>query len=219
MLSSTLAARLSKPSTFTMKLSIAAIALAMFFTQASAAPATSSAPQVSRDYEASNIPANLLTIYCQPATVPNCGYPTVPFLRAWNKAATDHFYTTNTTEMDTFLANGYTSQGLAAYILPSDTQAPTAVPLFRMYSANSTDHYYTTNTTQRALLIQQGNYLSDGIAGFVYPEEECGTVPLYRIYKHTIGDNFFTTDQAEVYDFVDQLGYTYMGISAYVNSQ
>ena len=207
-----------KPGTPTMKLTIAAIAIATF-AQASAAPATSSAPQVSRDHEASDISANLLIIYRQPATVPNCGYPTLPLLRAWSKTGTDHFYTTNTTEMDSYLANGYTSQGIAAYILPSDTQAPTAVPLFRMYSAKSIDHYYTTNTTQRALLIQQGNYLSDGIAGFVYPEEECGTVPLYRIYKHTIGDNFFTTDQAEVYDFVNQLGYTYMGIYAYVNSQ
>nr|VWO95760.1 Uncharacterized protein [Ganoderma boninense] len=182
-----------------MKLSVAAISFAAFFTHVSAGPATSNAPQ--------------------PATVPNCGYPTVALLRAWSQSVTDHFFTTNTTEMDAFLANGYTAQGIAAYILPSDTQAPTAVPLFRLYSSRSGDHYYTANATDRDATLNRGNYVSDGIAGYVYLDQECGTVPLYRIYNHTIGDNFFTTDQAEVYDFVDQLGYTDVGVTAYVNPQ
>ncbi|KAM5539291.1 hypothetical protein V8D89_007164 [Ganoderma adspersum] len=171
-----------------MKLSVAAIALATFFTQASAAPATSGVPQ--------------------PATVPNCG-----------SSGTDHVYTTNTTEMDTFLANGYTSQGVAAYILPSDTQAPTAVPLFRLYSSKNSDHYLTANATDRDVTLNHYNYVSDAIAGYVYPDEECGTVPLYRLNNHVVLDNFFTTDQAEVYDFVDQLGYNDLGAIAYVNPQ
>ena len=121
--------------------------------------------------------------------------------------------------MNAFLAKGYVSQGIAAYILPSDTQAPTAVPLFRLYSAKSGDHYYTANTTNRDAVLSRGNYVSDGIAGYVYADQQCGTVPLYRLYHHTIGDNFFTTDQAEVYDFVDQMGYVDLGVTAYVNSQ
>ena len=148
-----------------------------------------------------------------------CGYPTVPLLRAWSQAATDHFYTTNTTEMNSFLANGYTAQGIAAYILPSDTQAPNAVPLFRLYSSKSTDHYYTANASNRDTVLSRGNYVSDGIAGYVYPDQECGTVPFWRVYNHGLPDNFFTTDQAEVYDFVDQLGYEELGVTAYVNSQ
>ncbi|PIL35317.1 hypothetical protein GSI_02042 [Ganoderma sinense ZZ0214-1] len=182
-----------------MKLSTVAIALASLYMQASAAPTASDAPQ--------------------PETVPNCGYPTVALLRAWSQSATDHFFTTNQTEMDAFLANGYVAQGIAAYILPSDTEAPTAVPLFRMYSAQYRDHYYTANATNRDVLLSQSSYVSDGIAGFVYPDQECGTVPFYRIYDHAIGDNFFTTDQAEIYDFVDQLGYTDRGVTAYVNPQ
>ena len=84
-----------------------------------------------------------------------CGYPTVALLRAWSQAQTDHIYTTNATEMDTFLANGYTSQGIAAYILPSDTLAPTAVPLFRLYNSQSTDHYYTANATDRDRVVSR----------------------------------------------------------------
>ncbi len=151
--------------------------------------------------------------------MPNCGYSTVPLLRAWSEAATDHFYTTNTTEMDAFLAKGYTSQGVAAQILPSDTQAPTAVPLFRLYSSKSSDHYYTANASNRDTVLGRGNYVSDGIAGYVYADQECGTVPLYRLYNSDILDNFFTTDEAEVFDFVDQLGYENRGITAYVNPQ
>nr|VWO99998.1 Uncharacterized protein [Ganoderma boninense] len=183
-----------------MKLSVVAIALAAFLVQASAAPAPSGA--------------------LQPATVPSCGYPTVPLLRAWSETATDHVYTTNATEMDTkFLANGYTAQGIAAYILPADTQAPTAVPLFRLYSAKNRDHYLTANATDRDVTLNRGNYVSDGIAGYVYADGECGTVPLWRLNNHVVLDNFFTTDQAEVYDFVDQVGYNDLGAIAYVNPQ
>ncbi|PIL35342.1 hypothetical protein GSI_02067 [Ganoderma sinense ZZ0214-1] len=181
-----------------MKLSIATIALATLYMQVSAisAPATSGAPQ--------------------PATVPNCGYPTVPFFRAWNNATTDHFYTTNKTEMDAFMTQGYMAQGIAAYILPSDTPAPTAVPLFRMYDAKIGDHFYTTNATYRDLLLGQGNYASEGIAGYVYPDQECGTVPLYRLLKYgEAADNFYTTDEEEVKDFIDQLGYDFMEVAAY----
>ncbi|PIL35320.1 hypothetical protein GSI_02045 [Ganoderma sinense ZZ0214-1] len=180
-----------------MKLSTLAVALVSLYMQASAAPTASDAPQ--------------------PATVPNCGYPTVPFLRAWSNSMTDHFYTTNQTEMDAFLAKGYVAQGIAAYILPSDTPAPTAVPLFRLYSSISGDHYYTANATDRAATLNRGNYVSDGIAGYVYADQECGTVPLYRLLGDT--DNFYTTDEEEVDDFRDQLGYEFFGVAAYVNSQ
>ena len=151
--------------------------------------------------------------------MPNCGYPTVPLLRAWSSSGTDHVYTTNTTEMDAFLANNYTAQGIAAYILPADTQAPTAVPLFRLYSSKNSDHYLTANVTDRDATLNRGNYVSDGIAGYVYPDQECGTVPLFRLNNHVVLDNFFTTDQAEVYDFVDQRGYHELGAIAYVNPQ
>ena len=151
--------------------------------------------------------------------MPNCGYPTVPLLRAWSQTATDHFYTTNTTEMNTFLANGYTDQGIAAYILTSDTQAPTAIPLFRLYSSKDTDHYYTVNATERDALLSNSTYVSQGVAGYVYADQECGTVPFWRLHSNKLLENFFTTDQAEVYDFVDQLGYREIGVAAYVNPQ
>ena len=122
--------------------------------------------------------------------------------------------------MNSFLANGYEAQGIAAYILPTDTQAPNAVPLFRLYSSAESDHYYTANATERNALLSAGDYVSQGIAGYVYPDQECGTVPLYRLSNTvTLDDNFFTTDEAEVFDFVDQLKYREIGVTAYVNPQ
>ena len=146
-----------------------------------------------------------------------CGYPTVPLLRAWSQAQTDHLYTTNTTEMNTFLVNGYTDQGVAAYILPSDTKAPTAVPLFRLYNPRSTDHYLTANASDRDRVISRNGYVSQGVVGFVYAHGECGTVPLRRLFgQHS---NFFTADEAEVHDYVEQFGYEDLGVTAYVNPQ
>lgn len=159
------------------------------------------------------------TVCLQPTstTVPDCGYPTVPFFRAWSEAMTDHFYTTNITEMEAFFANGYTDQGIAGYILPSDTQAPTAVPLFRLYNAQIGDHAYTTNASERDASSGAG-YVSEGIAGFVYPYQECGTVPFYRLSDGQ-SDTFYTTAQVEVDDFIEQLGYRFRNVAAYVNSQ
>ncbi|EJF64999.1 hypothetical protein DICSQDRAFT_167149 [Dichomitus squalens LYAD-421 SS1] len=159
----------------------------------------------------------------EPATAPDCGYPTVPLLRAYSNSTTAHFYTTNATEMNAFIngADHYISEGGVAQILPSDTQAPTAIPLFRLYGAKSTDYLYTANTTQRDVVLGRGNYVSQGVVGYVYPDQECGTIPLYWLYKDMDDANFdfYTTDQAEVDDFVNVLGYTNEGVAGYVNPQ
>ncbi|TBU42921.1 hypothetical protein BD309DRAFT_961928 [Dichomitus squalens] len=159
----------------------------------------------------------------EPATVPDCGYSTLPLLRAYSKSATAHFYTTNATEMNAFIngADHYISEGVAAQILPSDTQAPSAVPLFRLYGAKSTDYFYTASTTQRDDVLSRGNYVSQGVAGYVYPDQECGTVPLYRLHQESddVNFNFYTTDEAEVDDFVNMLGYDNLGVTGYVNPQ
>ena len=97
-----------------------------------------------------------------------CGYATVPLLRAYSAHATDHFYTTNTGEMETAVASlGYTSEGDAAQVLPS--QAPNTVPLYRMYSPGATDHFYTTNAAERNKAISSLGYVNEGITAYVYP--------------------------------------------------
>ncbi|TBU26177.1 hypothetical protein BD311DRAFT_763002 [Dichomitus squalens] len=186
-----------------MKFTVAAIVCSNLFALASASPTARAAPE--------------------PATVPDCGYSTVPLLRAYSKSATAHFYTTNATEMAAFVngADHYVSEGVAAQILPSDTQAPSAVPLFRLYGAKSTDYFYTANTTLRDEVLSLGNYVSQGVAGYVYPDQECGTVPLYRLHQEAddANFNFYTTDEAEVDDFVNMLGYDNLGVTGYVNPQ
>ena len=163
------------------------------------------------------------TSVLQPVTAPDCGYATIPLLRAYSRSATAYFYTTNATEMDDFI-NGpdqYISEGVAAQILPADTQAPTAIPLFRLYDANSTDYFYTANATVRDQELSTGKYVSQGVTGYVYPQQVCGTVPLYRVHllANHINSDFYTTDEAEVEDFVDNLGYINHGVTGYVNPQ
>ena len=118
-------------------------------------------------------------------------------------------------------ADHYVSEGVAAQILPPDTQAPTAIPLFRLYGAQSTDYYYTANATQRDAVLSRGTYVSEGVVGYVYQTQECGTAPLYRVHLKTggVNYNFYTTDEEEVDDYVDVLGYDRSGVIGYVNPQ
>ena len=201
-----------------MKLSIAAIALATFFTQASAAPATSSAPQVSRDHEASDIIANLLTIYRQPATVPNCGYPTLPLLRGWSKTGTDHFYTTNVSEMELAVGGGsYVSQGDAGTVLT--WQAPATIPLYRVFHPYWIDHFYTVDAAERDYALTTAGYVDQGIAAYVYPEGECGAVEFYRVYNPVSVDHFYTTDETEKTVAIDTENYVDEGDAGFISPQ
>ncbi|TBU45612.1 hypothetical protein BD309DRAFT_955748 [Dichomitus squalens] len=145
-----------------------------------------------------------------------CDYPTVPLLRAFDPTLTDHFYTTNTVEMNNAVTQGYDQEGNAATVHPDQT--PITVPLYRLYSPSITDHFYTTSASERDNAAQNG-YTIEGITAYVYETQLCGTVPLYRLFDPSGGDHFYTTSAAERDNAVNSLYYAYEGIAAYVNPQ
>ncbi|KAF7342950.1 hypothetical protein MVEN_01725000 [Mycena venus] len=88
----------------------------------------------------------------------------VPLFRLNNVVLQDHFYTTNTTERDQFIAAGYTLEGTAAWVYADGICG--SHPLFRLFNLKQVDHFYTTSGPELNAALAQG-YQSEGIAAFV----------------------------------------------------
>lgn len=130
--------------------------------------------------------------------------PTVPLYRLFSHATGIHFYTIDETRKAVAVANGWTLEGVAAYV--SDQPAPGTVPLYVLVVALSfansagdpmvghTFGYTTSEQEKNGLLAgppvanraggTNGRWQLDGngIAGYVAPAKLPGTVPFYRLY-------------------------------------
>ncbi|KAG5641684.1 hypothetical protein DXG03_004431 [Asterophora parasitica] len=139
----------------------------------------------------------------------------VPWYRAFNAKAVDHFYTTDQGEINNAVANlGYASEGIAALIF--NRPQPGTVPFYRDFNSQKTDHFYTTNLQESNKAIQTGGYTAEGITGWIYPDSSCrGTVPLFRLFNPTGVDHFYTTNADERNNAL-QNGYNNEGIAGYV---
>ncbi|KAJ7836816.1 hypothetical protein B0H13DRAFT_1651905 [Mycena leptocephala] len=88
----------------------------------------------------------------------------VPLFRLNNVVSQDHFYTTNITERDQFVAAGYTLEGTAAWVYTEGICG--SHPLFRLFNPTQVDHLYTTSGPELQAALAQG-YQSEGVAAFV----------------------------------------------------
>ena len=147
----------------------------------------------------------------------DAGY--APLYRYWNSRITDHFYTLSFSELKCG-KNGWVLEGVAAILL--DTKVTGSVPLYR-YWGNS-DHFYTTNAaeiggTSPGAKARHG-YVYEGIVGYCFPSQKCGTVPLYRYYKAAGRDHFYTKNIHEIGTAVKgthgKHGYVSEGVACYV---
>ncbi len=135
-------------------------------------------------------------------SVPNV--PTLPLYRLFSHRTGIHFYTIDETRKVVAVANGWTLEGVAAYV--SDQPAPGTVPLYVLViplffvdpAGDAVDGHafgYTTSEQEKNDLLAgppvahlaggtntpwqlDGN----GIAGYVAPAKLPGTVPFYRLY-------------------------------------
>ncbi|KAJ3893785.1 hypothetical protein GG344DRAFT_31328, partial [Lentinula edodes] len=135
----------------------------------------------------------------------------IPFLRAYASTGTDHFYTTNSTEMNN-VQGSYSFEGDAAFLW--STQEASTVPLYRLFNQNLNDHFYTMDANESNEALSSG-YAFDTdshIAGYVYPYSICGASPIYRLYSSTLADHFYTLSQNES---ASAAGYVLEGIAGF----
>jgi hypothetical protein len=147
------------------------------------------------------------------------------FYRYWKSSITDHFYTTNISEIGTSSPgavghHGYTSEGFQCFVY--SRQVAGTVPLYRYWKSSIGDHFYTTNTnaigTTTPGATGRYGYTSEGIAGYCFPRTSAGRVPLYRYWSGS--DHFYTTNPREIGTIiggqVGNHGYRSEGVACYV---
>jgi hypothetical protein len=142
---------------------------------------------------------------------------TAPLYRLFDTIYGDHLFTTSATERDQVIANnGYTSEGIAAYV--STTAQAGLVPLYRVSRTSGTwDRLYTTSAAERDQAVANHGYTSEGVAAYVSTTPQTGLAPLYRLVDASVGEHLFTTSTTERDALVGQ-GWVNEGTAAYVVS-
>ena len=101
------------------------------------------------------------------AGVPNA----VPLYKLHSVGKTDHIITTSWAEVETLVSNnGYSYQGVTAYVYPAPQAGCGAVPLYRKYNPKIEDHFYTLTKPDQDPSSQNG-YFYEGIAAYVFPPQ------------------------------------------------
>jgi len=108
--------------------------------------------------------------------------------RLVNSANADHVYTTSTSERDSLVAEGWTSEG-TAWKSPKTS----GTPVYELVNATNGKHFYTKGASERDSLVQAG-WKDEGVA--FYADEDKGRA-VYRMLNSKNGDHFFTSSTSE----------------------
>ncbi|TFK71161.1 hypothetical protein BDN72DRAFT_794419 [Pluteus cervinus] len=145
-----------------------------------------------------------------------------PLMRAYSTSYKDHFYTMTGSEIEEFMKNGYTFEGDAALLFSSlhfstlsKTNSTSLTALYRLYNPQALDHFYTASSTERDNGSGRG-YIYEGITGFLWPQQVCGSVPLYGLWNEEKEDHLYTIVVVERDTAIKWQGYVSQGIVGYV---
>ncbi|KAF7342648.1 hypothetical protein MSAN_02021800 [Mycena sanguinolenta] len=108
------------------------------------------------------------------------------------------------------------TQFLGVTALVFSISQPSTLPFVCLRNSASSAHFCSTNQTalDAALATGSTSYMT---AGYVYPEQICGSVPLYQLqFIATNSDYIYTTSATERDDAITTKGFTYEGIAGYV---
>lgn len=142
----------------------------------------------------------------------------LPFIRLYNPAINDHFYTSSRVEADTAVAmHGYRIEGEMGYV--ERYQQDGTEPIIRMWNPVAKKHFYTTNQNE-ATTAQASGFIREGSIGFMLaydpivelnpPSFWQGRVIVYRMYNPSQRKHFYTTDRSER-ELLQTRGYNWEG--------
>ena len=129
-----------------------------------------------------------------------------PLHRYYNATITDHFYTTDFSELGAGNAS-WVYEGVACYVEPDQTVG--SVQFDRYWNGVTQSHYYTIDAT-----FNEPGWQNEGYVGFAYPYQISYSVPLYHYHNSTDADHFYTTDWNALGS--GNATWTYFGVAAYV---
>jgi hypothetical protein len=106
--------------------------------------------------------------------------------RLLNKNTGEHAFTASSAVRDSFISEGWTSEGNAWKAPESEGNA-----VYQL--RKGTKYFYTKDTNERDSLVGRG-YTNDGVAFYSYKENK--DKPIYRLYNGN-GKHFFTSNKTE----------------------
>lgn len=127
------------------------------------------------------------------------------------------FLTTNITEYNNLVANGWTGEGVDFYADPPGSND--GFPVYRLYNSSTGQHFWTGSAQQEASMVQ-GGWTSEGTVfnsiDLIRQETPppAGDDLVYRFYIPQTYSHFWTTDLGER-DQMIAAGYDYEGVAWY----
>jgi len=154
--------------------------------------------------------ANGIAFYADPANS-NSGYSVYRL----NSATYGHVWTSDMNEVSTYVAQGYTNEGIVFTALSPVVQetAPQAGKslVYRFRNMPSNTHFWTSDVYERDQMIRAG-YTYDGI-GWQGSQTQTST-PIYRMYAPSLQQHLFTSSWNEV-STLSSKGWNYEGVVMY----
>jgi outer membrane protein assembly factor BamB len=128
--------------------------------------------------------------------VPGATSNHLPLYRLFNPTSGEHFYTTDSNELNTLTARGlFRSEGIPGYL--GHTSGSGLLAVYRLFNPTSGEHFYTTDANEESTLVAKGLFRLESVIGYVSSASGSGLSPLYRLFNPTSGEHFYTTDQNE----------------------
>jgi hypothetical protein len=146
----------------------------------------------------------------------NMGFPVY---RLYNASTTQHYWTSDTSEVSSLESSGWTSEGLAFNSIDTirqETPPPSGdLLVYRFYIPQTTSHFWTTDLGERDSMINAG-YDYEGVSWF--SSQNTSDTPVYRLYAPSIQQHLYTTDLNEKRTLVASGAWNDEGIDQYVSS-
>jgi uncharacterized protein (DUF1800 family) len=138
--------------------------------------------------------------------------------RLYSDVTKEHLYTTDTNEYSVLATRGWVAEGpiYKLYQGAGSLNGVAAVPFYRLYNQISYQHHWTTDANEYNVL-GQGDWIREGIDGYILPSSVSGSMPVYRLYLNAFGGlHLWTTDLNEKNTLTTSRGWVDEGVAGYV---
>jgi len=110
-----------------------------------------------------------------------------------------HFFTSNLDEkVNVEKSNAFDVEGVGfSAVSTEDDFISGAVPVYRFFNPDLGSHLFTAFDTEKNHLIDNTNFIFEGIGFRAFSSDTASTVPVYRFFNQESGGHFFTASEVE----------------------
>ena len=141
--------------------------------------------------------------------------------RLYNKATSEHLYTTSATEYyQLALLHGWTQEGVS-WTCPTSSE----VGVYRLYNEGLSVHHYTSNTTEADTLVAEHGWKYDNGGKPIFYSASTlvdgkqvamdGAKAAYRLYNDGLSQHLYTLSASESNTLVTSFGWASEGVGFY----